>query len=321
MTNPLPLAVSPPVSGPEAEPPALQHSALADKVLKLADNVDSLLGLWGTDLRCRFANAAYQVWFGKSREEIMGMSMKELLGPLYEPNLPYVLGVLNGEIQSFEREMRLPDGTVRHSLISYRPVFTGGLVDGFTSEVTDVSVMKRLELELAEARRQAESLATHDWLTGLPNRVLLLDRISTAVAQAQRRGSLTGVVAFDLDDFKAVNDTYGHAAGDALLKEVATRMKAAIRKADTVTRLGGDEFIFLANEVASVDGLVSATLRIRRSVSQPFRIGTDTLVPGLSMGIALFPMHGCEAPELLAKADRALYEAKRLGKNRSSLAE
>lgn len=281
----------------------------------VVDSVDVMLGYWDRDLRCRFANAAYEIWFGRSRREMLGISLKELLGPLYELNLPHILGALAGEVQVFEREIRLPNGTIRHSLASYYPVIRSGIVEGFVVQVTDVSQMKRLEFELREARKRAELMATHDPLTGLPNRVLLLDRMRSAITRAEHGSNLVGVVAIDLDEFKTVNDTWGHATGDAFLREVANRMKTAVRDTDTITRLGGDEFIYLANEIESFEALGSIVRQIQLAVCQPFRTHAVSIVPSLSFGLAGFPLHGATPSELLAKADSALYQAKRSGKN------
>jgi diguanylate cyclase (GGDEF)-like protein/PAS domain S-box-containing protein len=286
-----------------------------DIAMKVIDHVDAMLGYWDRDLRCRFVNAAYPAWFGRSREEILHMSKKELLGPLFESHLPHIMGVLNGEVQVFERDITLPDGSLRHCLVSYYPDILNGVVQGFSVQAADVTRMKNLELELQEANRQAELLATHDFLTGLPNRVLLMDRISSAMTRAERAGGVVGVVAIDIDGFKAVNDNYGHEVGDGVLKKIAHRMTTAIRATDTVTRLGGDEFLFLATEAKGVEGLESAIVRLQRAVHQPLEFREITLTPSISCGVAVFPCHGMSATELLASADSALYQAKRRGKS------
>jgi hypothetical protein len=116
--------------------------------------------------------------------------MQELLGPLFELNLPHILRVLEGEVQIFERDIPLPDGSVRHSLASYYPHFVAGTVVGFTAQVADVTRMKELERELLAAKLQAEIFANHDYLTGLPNRVQLEDTIAFAISQVRRLGAL-----------------------------------------------------------------------------------------------------------------------------------
>jgi len=294
---------------------------LIDIAMKVVDNVDVMLGYWDRDLRCQFANAAYQVWFGKSRQELLGRSIQDLLGPLYELNRPYILAALDGKVQVFERAIPLPDGSIRHSLAAYYPDIVNGTVCGFTVQVTDVTRMKRLEIELQEAKNRAEVMATHDFLTGLPNRVLLMDRIAIAMARVRRRGGLFGIIAIDMDGFKAINDTYGHDRGDDVLREIARRMKAAIRSTDTISRLGGDEFMLLVNDVGTIDGLRSAIQHFLDAVCQPMQVGDLAMTPSLSCGVAVFPTNGTKEKELMSKADAALYEAKRRGKNRFVFSE
>ena len=239
--------------------------------MKVIDSVDAILGYWDRDLKCQFANAAYGTWFGRSPHDMLGISARDLLGPLYELNLPYIQAALNGEIQIFERDIPIPNGSIRHGLASYYPEISNGIVQGFTVQITDVSKMKRLEMELQTAILHAELLATHDFLTGLPNRVLLIDRIIAAIARVQRTGGLAGIVVIDLDGFKAVNDTYGHNFGDDVLKEIANRMKASIRASDMITRLGGDEFVFLTTELNTVADLQLAITRLLNAVCQPLQ--------------------------------------------------
>ncbi|WP_263377032.1 GGDEF domain-containing protein [Granulicella aggregans] len=290
--------------------------------MKVVDNVDALLGYWDRDLRCRFANAAYGVWFGRTRDELVGLTMEEVLGePLFDMNHNHALAALAGEIQVFERAIMLPDGSIRNSLASYIPDIRDGVVLGFSVQVTDVSRMKSLELELKEAKRQAEVLATHDFLTGLPNRVLLSESIRHALAEVHRKGGSFGVVAIDFDGFKAINDTYGHQGGDKFLQEMAARMKSGIRDGDTVTRLGGDEFVLLVNEAKKSEDVMLTVRRLFDSVRRPLCLEGGSMIPSLSAGIAVFPVDGVSETELMAKADAALYEAKRKGKNRFVLAE
>ncbi len=281
---------------------------------KVVDRVSAMLAYWSSDQRCLFSNAAYFDWFGRTREEMRGITLKELLGPLYEKNRPHIIGALSGERQIFEREIPLPDGTVRHSLADYSPDIVDGKVQGFIAHVADVTQMKKLELQAAKVR--AEALATHDFLTGLPNRVLLEDRIATALLHANREAEMVAVVTMDLDWFKTINDTYGHECGDTVLKEVAARMKTAIRNSDTVTRLGGDEFILLATDFEDVEAVQAAVERVFLAVRRPLLCCGEGLFLGISAGVALFPQNGTTVGELMAQSDRALYRAKRNGRNR-----
>lgn len=286
-----------------------------DIALKVVDHVDALLGYWDRDLRCRFANAAYKTWFGRNRSNILGMSMHDLLGPLFELNLPHVLRVLEGEVQIFEREIPLPDGSVRYSLASYYPDIVDGVVVGFSVQVADVSKMKQLERELQAAKQKAEMLAQHDYLTGLPNRMRLEDTIAFAISQARTVGRLVGVACLDMDGFKQINDTRGHKAGDEFLCEIALRMKRALRPVDTVARHGGDEFIFVACDLDTVESLRRVVERLFQAVCLPWIYQDTELVPSLSCGVSYFPSNGLCTEELLAAADSAMYLAKRMGKN------
>ncbi len=162
-----------------------------------------------------------------------------------------------------------------------------------------------------------ERLAHCDALTGLPNRLLLADRMRQAIAQAKRSGTRLAVGYLDLDGFKPVNDRYGHAAGDVLLIEIARRLEQTVRNIDTVARLGGDEFVVLMLELALVEESEAILNRILESVQTPIRLGAETVVVGASIGICLYPGPGGDNPdELLRYADQALYLAKQRGKNR-----
>ncbi|AFL86818.1 diguanylate cyclase (GGDEF) domain-containing protein [Terriglobus roseus DSM 18391] len=287
-----------------------------DFALKVADSLDLLLAYWDKDLICRFANSAYEVWFGRSREQLLGMSMKDVLGDLYNLNLPYIQGALAGQVQVFERDIPMSTGEIRHSLASYYPDIVDGVVQGFSVQVTNVTALKDLQVHLEAARIRAEELATHDFLTGLPNRLTLTDRITTILGGATRAGEFVAVVAIDLDGFKSINDTYGHDVGDDFLKEIARRMQSAIRVTDTLTRLGGDEFILLAPYLSEQDSIHFLLERIFEHVSVPWTIKDCEHIPTLSCGVAIFPTNAHTPDELMKKADAALYVAKRSGKNR-----
>lgn len=172
----------------------------------------------------------------------------------------------------------------------------------------------------ASARHVAESqlrkLAFTDALTGLANRALLSDRLRYALAQARRSGVGFAVMVADLDGFKAVNDRFGHDAGDGVLREVAGRLGGCVRATDTIARVGGDEFTFVLPTArdAAVAGIVAG--RAIRAIATPFEIAGHAVTIGLTVGIAIWPEHGAEADALLATADAALYEGKRDGKNR-----
>jgi diguanylate cyclase (GGDEF)-like protein len=165
--------------------------------------------------------------------------------------------------------------------------------------------------EEAQMRHQA----THDALTGLPNRVLLADRMRQAVLAAQREKTRLAVLYFDLDKFKPVNDTYGHAVGDALLISVADRVSASLRESDTLARLGGDEFVVLLPRCGGPDDARKVGENILAQLNRPFPVEQLVLNISCSVGFALFPDNGLDGEALLRNADQAMYDAKTHGRS------
>jgi diguanylate cyclase (GGDEF)-like protein len=174
--------------------------------------------------------------------------------------------------------------------------------------------------ELHDKQTELDHLASHDNLTGLPNRRLFLDRLDQSLARARRNSDHLILLFIDLDYFKEINDTYGHAAGDAVLRAIAERIRAVIRESDTVARLGGDEFIVLlegAHHPVAIDQLAHKVLA---ALAPPVAFGTAALQIGASIGISQFPRDGLNATEIIAAADRAMYKSKKEGRHRYSLA-
>ena len=170
--------------------------------------------------------------------------------------------------------------------------------------------------EISERQKNQMSYAAHfDFLTDLPNRLLLSDRISHAIGLAHRHSSKLAVLLLDLDRFKEVNDSWGHAIGDQLLQSVAQRLKAEIRSSDTISRLGGDEFVVLLSEIAHADDAVLSAEKIRRAIARPYLIASHRLNIAASVGISIYPDDGLDADSLIKRADRAMYHAKNNGNN------
>jgi diguanylate cyclase (GGDEF)-like protein len=172
---------------------------------------------------------------------------------------------------------------------------------------------RRLEAVEAAAA-EVRHLAFHDPLTDLPNRLLFQDRLAQAIARVRREGGRGALLMLDLDDFKAVNDAHGHAAGDELLRAVARRLTRAVRATDTVARLGGDEFALVVAPLASLDGLRAVLDRLRQELARPVTVEGRRLVAGATIGIALFPDDGDEPDPLIRRADGALYRGKAKGR-------
>lgn len=174
--------------------------------------------------------------------------------------------------------------------------------------------------ELREANQKLWKQSHTDELTGLPNRSLLQDRIVQAMLGAERKGTRAALMYVDLDEFKPVNDTHGHAVGDLLLQEAARRMSEVIRATDTIARFGGDEFVVVSPELEGDQQALLVANKLIAAFRQPFHVKDLEIAIGCSIGIALFPDHGASADDLHRQADRALYKAKTGGRNQAVVA-
>jgi diguanylate cyclase (GGDEF)-like protein len=170
--------------------------------------------------------------------------------------------------------------------------------------------------ELAIATEELRGQALHDQLTGLANRVLFWERLSHRMSTANRRPTGFAVLFVDLDAFKTVNDTLGHAAGDELLVAVAAHIRAEVREGDTAARIGGDEFLVLLDEVVSMDAALAIAHRLAEALRTPLEIGTDRRITTASIGVAIGPESFETADAMVAAADAAMYDAKRHGPGR-----
>jgi diguanylate cyclase (GGDEF)-like protein len=193
--------------------------------------------------------------------------------------------------------------------------------DEVLMRVHNMLEVRLLHDEAREHARLLESLALQDPLTGLANRRLLPERVWMAIAHARRNRSAMAVVYLDLDGFKDVNDTLGHAAGDLLLKTVAARLLGAVREEDTVARVGGDEFMIALWHVIGVDDTAMVAEKLVNAIAQPYEIEGRTVTVTISAGASIYPVHGEDADALMKSADLALYKAKHAGKNTFRLAD
>lgn len=177
------------------------------------------------------------------------------------------------------------------------------------------------ESELEEERQRHLTRSLHDPLTGLPNRDLLFDRIKHAITEAQRAGGLHCGYFLDLDGFKAVNDRLGHEAGDGVLREVAYRLRCAVRASDTVARIGGDEFFVLALDIGDRESACALARKLLDRVAAPIPGFPDDLPLGTSIGLCLFPYPGMSVSGLIHRADEAMYRVKNCGKGNFAIAD
>lgn len=217
----------------------------------------------------------------------------------------FTTGAWQGEVWN-----RRADGSLLPTWLSLSSVKNQqGAVTEFVGVYSDITAIKRGEEDL-------QWLATHDPLTRLPNRTLLEDRLTTALARSRRQRSSTAVFFFDLDHFKDVNDTLGHPAGDSLLVEIARRCLAVLRETDTLGRSGGDEFSIVVTDYLGTEDLSLLASRILAAVDDPVTLGEHEARVTASIGIAKYPEDGTDATALAEHADVAMYRAKELGRNR-----
>ena len=192
------------------------------------------------------------------------------------------------------------------------------LADQAAIAIQNAKLYEQAQQEIADRKKAEEAikhLAHHDALTGLPNRRLFNERINLEIARSERNNQRIGVMLFDLDQLKKVNDTYGHTVGDLLLQAVAQRLLGLLRKSDTVARMGGDEFLLILPEMEQPDDAVKTAERVLSALSTPFNLEGHHINITTSIGISFFPDDGKEVDELVRKADLAMYKAKDKGGN------
>lgn len=284
----------------------------------VTDSIPGLVAYWNSAMRCEYANKAYLEWFGKTDEEMLGISLPELFGEaLFLKNEPYIRAALRGEPQAYERTLIKADGTTGYTLARYIPDVENGNTRGFYVLVSDVTELKITQAALEQRIQELDILAATDALTGIANRRRFLERTREELARCKRYGNSLTFLMIDVDHFKAVNDTYGHDAGDQLLKILAMTMKDTLRATDTVGRLGGEEFgaLLIEDSQKDVDGVARRLHEALRSACVLTERGQEICFT-VSIGLADFEVGVNSAEDLMRRADTALYHAKRTGRNR-----
>jgi len=266
--------------------------------------------------------------FGWPREEAIGRALHEtIIPPRYREahlhGLERFLATGEGEILNARVEVfaQHRDGREFPVELSVVPIKIAGKYE-FSAFIRDISARKQME-------EQVRQLAFYDTLTGLPNRRLLNDRMAQSMAASKRSGCYGAVLFIDMDNFKPLNDTHGHAAGDLLLIEVAHRLTRCVREADTVGRFGGDEFVVMLGELVedkaqSTEQAGVIAEKIRATLAEPYLLqfkredGSETIIEhhcAASIGVALFIEHRASVEDILKYADMAMYQAKEEGRN------
>jgi diguanylate cyclase (GGDEF)-like protein/PAS domain S-box-containing protein len=288
----------------------------AENALKLAANVftHSDEGIIITDINGAIVdiNEAFTDITGYERDEILGNNPSILSSGKHDADFYKTMwsklrkdGVWQGEIWNKRK-----DGDVFAERLTISAIEDeSGNTTNYIGLFVDITKMKAHE-------RQLEHLARYDRLTGLPNRVLLADNMQQAMARARRHGHTLAIAFIDLDGFKAVNDTYGHAAGDELLVSVAHRLTKVLRTEDTLARIGGDEFVAIITDLPDEKSCVSTLNRILDAASREFRLGAATASVSASIGVTFYPQaEEIDGDQLERQADQAMYEAKISGRN------
>ena len=260
----------------------------------------------------RFTNAAFERAFDLTREQVRGRTIRAVVGEAgYQLIKPYLSLVFGGQSVTFEREQMVADG-LRWVEATWVPEIDedSNAVVGFHALLRDITAQKLEEQRLLR-------LSQLDSLTGLANRVGLEQRLSDAMAESRNSGEALAVMYLDIDHFKEINDTHGHAAGDALLLAFAQRLRSSLRKTDTVARLGGDEFVVVMERI--LDPKIAARLAAQalKEIRRPFGFADRgaSLSITASIGIAFFDGGPTVAAQLVAEADAMLYAAKKRGRN------
>jgi diguanylate cyclase (GGDEF)-like protein/PAS domain S-box-containing protein len=253
-------------------------------------------------------NTGFLAMTGHSREEIVGHSIMDIgVWDSTEDRLCFMAELMSkGNAESKERVFKRKDGSLFDGAISGRVLTIHDQVHSI-SVINDITDRKRSEETIRH-------MATHDGLTDLPTMRLFRDRLSMAMSLSRRNRTAAAVMFLDLDGFKEVNDSYGHDAGDALLREVAKRLRSSVRETDTVARGGGDEFLIVITDLQSPENAASMAEKVLQALSCSYIFKGILLPVGASIGISLFPRDGEDIDQLIKLADEAMYKVKASGK-------
>jgi diguanylate cyclase (GGDEF)-like protein/PAS domain S-box-containing protein len=288
---------------------ALQESE--QKYRTVVEDMPALVCRFLPDGVLTFVNEHYCQYFNKRREELEGHNFFQFIPRQERRKVQqhYASLIPENPVITYEHKVSAPDGTVRWQRWTDRALFDKrGRPLEYQSIGEDITERKQAEEQLAH-------MATHDPLTGLPNRILFNDRLTLALAHARRNQQTLAVMLLDLDHFKGVNDTLGHSVGDQLLQVIGYRLASLLRKSDTIARMGGDEFMMLLPETAQEEDVAKIAEKILEAFREPFEFDDHILHITTSIGVAICPYDGEDADVLMRNADIAMYRAKEEGRD------
>lgn len=284
--------------------------AASEKRLKLiTDNLPVLISYIDRAHTFRFANATFEKWFGATPSSLVGRPLADVFGQdVYQMAKLHLDNAFGGWAVTFEMKTAVA-GKLRILETTYIPDLQGdGSVAGVYALTHDMTRMKDVEEKLIQ-------LARVDSLTGIANRRMFVEALHLAIERSRRSAGPMALAYLDIDHFKKINDTHGHAVGDDVLKEFARRLQGNVRATDTVARLSGDEFVIILEDLKSEQEVMAVAAKIAAALRPPFQAAGVQLAVTTSIGIALFTGGGQSHEELLANADSALYSAKRNGRD------
>ena len=286
---------------------------LEQRLRNLVEGIDAIIWEVSADMRFTYVSPQAQKMLGYPLErwtQKLDFWREIVLPEDYEPTIARCLQeTAAGRDHELDYRVRAEDGRIIwiHERVS---VVSGleGKMAALRGLMVNITGLKEMEQKLTH-------LATHDSLTGLPNRTLLQDRMRQAMAQADRSGNIVAILFIDLDRFKTINDHLGHDIGDIVLQTTAGRLAKCIREVDTVARHGGDEFVVMLAGVSRTEDIMGVVEKALETIAQPFMVGSHEFFLTASIGICFYPKDGADTRTLLKNADTAMYRAKNGGKS------
>lgn len=300
---------------------SMSAKLVAEEALRYAESIINTIRepliVLDHDLRVVTASRSFYEFFKVKPEETVGQLIYDLGNKQWDiPKLRELLETILPEKATFDNyEVEHDFATIgrRIMLLNARQIIQRtGKERIILLAIEDITIRKEME-------REIKHIAYHDALTGLPNRILLIDRLTMAISQADRNRHKVAIMMLDLDRFKEVNDNYGHHIGDMLLKVVAAKLKGILRKGDTVARFGGDEFVLLLPEQKDAQTALQVAAKILDVFRDAVALERHSCIIACSIGISLYPDHGANIDTILKNADSAMYQAKQTARNQCRL--